>query len=52
MDSTDLSVLNTAIEWLHAGRRTVLATVVETWGSSPRPVGGWLAIRDDGQVVG
>lgn len=52
MDSTDLSVLNAAIEWLHAGRRTVLATVVETWGSSPRPVGAWLAIRDDGQVVG
>ncbi|MBI5781678.1 MAG: XdhC family protein [Rhodocyclales bacterium] len=52
MDSTDLSVLNAAIEWLGAGRRTVLATVVETWGSSPRPVGAWLAIRDDGQVVG
>jgi xanthine dehydrogenase accessory factor len=26
--------------------------VVQTWGSSPRPVGSWLAIRDDGQVVG
>lgn len=52
MDSTDLSVLNTTIDWLEAGRRTALATVVETWGSSPRPLGAWLAIRDDGQVVG
>ena len=52
MDSTDLSVLRTAIDWLRAGRGAALATVVETWGSSPRPLGAWLAIRDDGQVVG
>jgi xanthine dehydrogenase accessory factor len=29
-----------------------IATVVQTWGSAPRPVGSWLAIRDDGQVSG
>jgi xanthine dehydrogenase accessory factor len=29
-----------------------IATVVQTWGSAPRPVGSWLAIRDDGQVAG
>jgi xanthine dehydrogenase accessory factor len=29
-----------------------IATVVQTWGSSPRPIGSWLAIREDGQVVG
>lgn len=52
MDSTDLSVLKTAIEWIASGRPTALATVVETWGSAPRPLGAWLAIRDDGQVVG
>jgi xanthine dehydrogenase accessory factor len=52
MDSTDFSVLKTCIDWLQAGRRVALATVAETWGSSPRPVGSWLAIRDDGQVVG
>ncbi|GAA4022450.1 XdhC family protein [Actimicrobium antarcticum] len=52
MDSTDLSVLKTCITWLEAGHRVVLATVVQTWGSAPRPVGAWLAIRDDGQVVG
>jgi len=52
MDSTDLSVLKTCIGWLEAGRRVALATVVQTWGSAPRPVGAWLAIRDDGQLIG
>jgi xanthine dehydrogenase accessory factor len=37
---------------LREGKRIAIATVVQTWGSSPRPVGSWLAIRDDGQVVG
>lgn len=49
-DSTD--VLERAAAWLDQGRRVALATVVETWGSSPRPCGSQLAIRDDGQFVG
>lgn len=52
MNSTDYQVLQAAIGWLHEGKRVALATVVQTWGSSPRPVGSWLAIREDGQVVG
>ena len=52
MDSVDLQVLKTAEEWVRAGRRVVLATVVKTWGSSPRPIGALSAIRDDGMVVG
>jgi xanthine dehydrogenase accessory factor len=52
MNSTDYQVLQAAIGWLHDGKRVALATVVQTWGSSPRPVGSWLAIREDGQVVG
>lgn len=52
MDSTDLTVLRTALAWLQAGHRVALATVVQTWGSAPRPVGAWLALRDDGQVAG
>jgi len=52
MNSADITVLRTAIDWLRAGRRVALATVVETWGSSPRPPGAWLAIRDDGRVSG
>lgn len=52
MDSVDLQVLKSSVDWLKAGHKVVLATVVETWGSSPRPPGALLAIRDDGQVSG
>ena len=52
MDSTDLQVLKAAVEWLDAGRGVALATVVETWGSSPRPPGAWMALRDDGAIAG
>ncbi|MFP3624545.1 XdhC family protein, partial [Burkholderia sp. SIMBA_051] len=34
------------------GHRALLVTVVKTWGSSPRPEGAMLAVRDDGLVVG
>ncbi len=52
MDSVDLQVIRTAREWLDGGRRVVLATVIRTWGSAPRPIGALSAIRDDGMVVG
>jgi xanthine dehydrogenase accessory factor len=52
MDSVDLEVLRKSTEWLAAGRRVLLVTVVKTWGSSPRPPGALLAVRDDGHVVG
>ena len=52
MDSVDLQVLKNSVDWLRTGHRVVLATVVETWGSAPRPAGALLAIRDDGQVSG
>ena len=52
MDSLDLEVLTRAREWLRDGHRVVLATVVRTWGSSPRPPGALLALRDDGRAVG
>ncbi|QWE05445.1 XdhC family protein [Polynucleobacter sp. JS-JIR-II-50] len=52
MNSTDLSVLESAVEWLQAGQSVAIATVVQTWGSAPRPIGSWLAIRADGQVAG
>ena len=52
MDSVDLQVLRSSAQWLEAGHRVVLATVVETWGSAPRPAGALLAVRDDGQVAG
>jgi xanthine dehydrogenase accessory factor len=52
MDSVDLQVLRSTAEWLAEGRQVVLATVVETWGSAPRPAGALLAVRDDGLVAG
>ena len=52
MDSVDLQVLKSARDWLQAGRRVVMATVIRTWGSAPRPIGALTAIRDDGMVVG
>jgi xanthine dehydrogenase accessory factor len=52
MDSVDLQVLKSACEWMKSGHRVVMATVMNTWGSAPRPIGALTAIRDDGMVVG
>lgn len=52
MDSIDREVLEHARDWFAEGRHVWLITVVETWGSAPRPVGALLALRDDGLVVG
>ena len=52
MESIDLLVLRTARDWLQAGESVLLATVARTWGSSPRPVGSMMALRNDGRVVG
>ena len=52
MDSVDLQVLRSARDWVRSGRRVVMATVIRTWGSAPRPIGALTAIRDDGMVVG
>jgi xanthine dehydrogenase accessory factor len=52
MDSVDLEVLKRSAEWLENDRKVLLVTVVKTWGSSPRPEGAMLAVRDDGHVVG
>ncbi|HZZ11693.1 MAG TPA: XdhC family protein [Paraburkholderia sp.] len=52
MDSVDLEVLKSSARWLAEGHRALLVTVVKTWGSSPRPEGAMLTVRDDGLVVG
>jgi xanthine/CO dehydrogenase XdhC/CoxF family maturation factor len=49
-DSED--VLATAAGWRAAGETVALATVVETWGSSPRPAGSRLAISHGGKLAG
>jgi xanthine dehydrogenase accessory factor len=52
MDSLDMEVLGRARGWLADGHRVMLVTVVATWGSSPRPPGALLALREDGRAVG
>ena len=48
----DENVLEQAADWRRAGREVALATVVATWGSSPRPVGSQLAVEAGGGFVG
>jgi len=52
MESLDLRVLADALQWRQSGHAVTLVTVVETWGSAPRPPGALLAVRDDGAVSG
>jgi xanthine/CO dehydrogenase XdhC/CoxF family maturation factor len=52
MISTDADILSTAEAWAKAGRGVALATVVETWGSAPRPVGSHLVIDAEGNFQG
>ena len=52
MLSTDNDILNAAEQWCKDGRAVALATVVETWGSAPRPVGSNLVIDEVGNFLG
>jgi xanthine dehydrogenase accessory factor len=45
-------VLGQAAEWHAAGERVAVATVTETWGSSPRPAGSQLAVTLSGKMAG
>ncbi len=45
-------VLSAAARWQDEGLRVALATVVATWGSSPRPLGSQLAVDERGRMVG
>ena len=50
--SDTAEILEQAARWREAGSGVALATVVTTWGSSPRPVGAKLAVDDKGAMVG
>ncbi|MFN0190606.1 MAG: XdhC family protein, partial [Aestuariivirga sp.] len=52
MASSDPKILQQASEWLAEGRRIALATVVETWGSAPQPIGSQLVIDSEGNFIG
>jgi xanthine/CO dehydrogenase XdhC/CoxF family maturation factor len=52
MDRSEQDVIDQALAWRGEGRKVALATVIATWGSSPRPVGSQLAVDDAGHMVG
>jgi len=52
MFARDEDILKAAEDWSKAGRGVALATVVETWGSAPRPIGSNLVIDNDGNFLG
>src|SRR5207248_3978480 len=50
--SDTAEILEQAARWREAGKGVALATVVNTWGSSPRPLGSKLAVDSGGAFVG
>ena len=51
-NSFDEKILEEAQDWLVAERNVILATVTQTWGSSPRPVGSRMIVNDKGDFSG
>lgn len=52
MAASDHTILEQAADWLKQGRKVALATVVETWGSAPQPIGSQLVIDAEGNFIG
>jgi xanthine/CO dehydrogenase XdhC/CoxF family maturation factor len=52
MATSDATVLEQARAWLDQGRKVAVATVIETWGSAPQPVGSQLVIDQEGNFMG
>ena len=52
MSTETEDILSVAAGWVAAGEHVALATVVETWGSSPRPPGSRLAVTASGKLAG
>ena len=51
-NSFDERILDEARDWLATKQNVVLATVIQTWGSSPRPIGSRMIINDKGDFSG
>ena len=51
-NSFDEKILEEAQDWLEAKRSVILATVIQTWGSSPRQIGSRMIINDKGDFSG
>ncbi|MBQ0822727.1 XdhC family protein [Microvirga terrae] len=52
MITSDADILKEAEDWKRSGRGVAVATVIETWGSAPRPVGSHLVIDHDANFLG
>jgi len=52
MSNDQADIFSTAHAWREAGETVALATVIETWGSSPRPVGSQMAVTLSGRMAG
>ena len=52
MPTPDDDILASAQAWRDAGKQVAIATVMETWGSAPRPTGSHLVIDGDGHFLG
>lgn len=51
-NSFDEKILEEANDWVNANQKVVLATVIQTWGSSPRPTGSRMIINEKGDFSG
>ena len=51
-NSFDEKILDEAQDWIDSKRSVILATVIQTWGSSPRPIGSRMIINDKGDFSG
>ncbi|WP_342642243.1 XdhC family protein [Rhodoligotrophos ferricapiens] len=49
---SDASLLRDAARWVDEGRKVAIATVIETWGSAPQPVGSQLIVDENGNFLG
>ena len=51
-NSFDEKILDEALDWIKTNQKVVLATVIQTWGSSPREVGSRMIVNENGDFSG
>ena len=51
-NSFDEKILDEARDWIETNKTVILATVIQTWGSSPRPIGSRMIINEEGDFSG
>ena len=51
-NSFDEKILEEAHDWVKVNQKVVLATVIQTWGSSPRPTGSRMIVNEKGDFSG